>query len=284
MNLSWASSSCSKSTRVPVSKSKISRRELTLCFLRRYEPRCYLFPVFELARRLFLSSVLAVFYPGSTRQVIIGLLGAMLSCIVYFYYEAFTEDDDDVVSAVAQVQLVLVYFAALAIYAADGQDEKEAAFSGVAFGVVLLLIFFASFVVAAYVTLLEIFGYSSLRSVYAGLFTRGSSTAATHRSSSGKLTPDDREEAVEEIAEGLHDGTSATSEQGGDEGVQEVDYNTESPQDSTSLAADVDIANDDRDNTGDIELCVGLSSSQQKQRTNVGREVSLQVVVLATDN
>ena len=161
-----------------------------------------MFPVFELARRLFLSSVLAVIYPGSTRQVIIGLLGAMLSCIVYFYYEAFIEDDDDVVSAVAQVQLVLVYFAALAIYAADGQDEKEAAFSGVAFGVVLLLIFFASYVVAAYVTLLEIFGYSSLRSVYAGLFTRNASSAAAHQSSAGNSVP------AQVIPSDLHDGTS----------------------------------------------------------------------------
>lgn len=41
-----------------------------------YEPRCYLFPIFEVARRLFLSSALAVFYPGSMQQLVVGLLGA----------------------------------------------------------------------------------------------------------------------------------------------------------------------------------------------------------------
>ena len=182
-----------------------------------------MFPVFELARRLFLSSVLAVFYPGSTRQVIIGLLGAMCSCIVYFYYEAFIEDDDDVVSAVAQVQLVLVYFAALAIYAADGRDEQQAAFSGVAFGVVLLLIFFASFVVAAYVTLLEVFGYSSLRSVYASLFTWNSRFAP--KAATGQSGGD----AVEEISSGPHDGRSASDDSG--DAVHSVD----SPHSDTSV-------------------------------------------------
>jgi len=62
-----------------------------------YEPRCYLFPVFELARRLFLSSILAVFFPGSVQQLVVGLLGAMLSYLVYSHYDAFLEDDDDFV-------------------------------------------------------------------------------------------------------------------------------------------------------------------------------------------
>ena len=48
-------------------------------FFEEYEPRCYLFPVFEIVRRLFLSSVLTVLFPGSAQQVVIGLLGAMNS-------------------------------------------------------------------------------------------------------------------------------------------------------------------------------------------------------------
>jgi len=51
-----------------------------------YEPRCYLFPIFEIARRIFLSSVLAVFYPGSTQQVVVGFglaRGAALMLCLY---------------------------------------------------------------------------------------------------------------------------------------------------------------------------------------------------------
>jgi len=104
-----------------------------------FEPRCYMFPIFEVVRRLFLSSVLAVFYPGSLQQVVVGLLGAMLSYVVYVYYEAYIEDDDDVVAIVASGQLVLIYFAALAVYASDISDKKRGVFRGTPFGIVRLL-------------------------------------------------------------------------------------------------------------------------------------------------
>jgi len=128
-----------------------------------YEPRYYLFPVFELVRRLFLSSVLAVFYPGSMQQVVVGLLGAMLSYVVYSYCDAYISNDDDVVAAVAQGQLVLIYFAALAIYTSDVADQKRGVFSNAAFGLLLVLLFLASFIVGAYVTLLEFFGDSEIK-------------------------------------------------------------------------------------------------------------------------
>ena len=131
-----------------------------------YEPRCYLFPVFELGRRLFLSSVLAVFYPGSMQQVVVGLLGAMFSYVVYSYHQGYIEDDDDVVAIVAQGQLVLIYFAALAVYTSDVSDTKRAVFGGLGFGVVLVVIFLSSFVVAVYAILLDVFGDARLRHTY----------------------------------------------------------------------------------------------------------------------
>ena len=74
----------------------------------RYEPRAYLFPVFEMARRLFLTSVLAVCWPGTMQQVSVAMLGAGVSFGVYAFFEAYIEDDDDVVSTVAQAELVLL--------------------------------------------------------------------------------------------------------------------------------------------------------------------------------
>ena len=90
----------------------------------------------------------------------------MLSYVVYSYHQAFLEDDDDVVSVVAGGQLVLIYFAALAVYTADVSDQKRGAFTGIGFGAVLLVIFFASFLVAAYVILLDLFGYTTLRNLW----------------------------------------------------------------------------------------------------------------------
>jgi len=194
-----------------------------------YEPRCYLFPVFELARRLFLSSVLAAFYPGSMQQAVVGLLGAMLSYVVYSHYEAFIEDDDDVVATVAQGQLVLIYFAALAVYTSDVGDEKRGFFSSGLFGAVLILVFFASFIVAVYVTLLEVFGYSSLQRGYRDVaeharrtskrWRRSTATSNSHRrrlpSNGGGGGGDVKEEKLPEDP-GLVNGRSFTDDNGDD--------------------------------------------------------------------
>ena len=129
-----------------------------------YECRCYWFPVFEIVRRLFLSSALAVFYPGKVHQVLVGLLGAMASYVAYSYTEPFIDHDDNVVAAVAQGELVLIYFSALAVYASDLDDENG--FSGKAFGAVLIIVYFTSFLVAAYIIILDLFGYSTLVDVF----------------------------------------------------------------------------------------------------------------------
>lgn len=83
-----------------------------------------MFPVFELVRRVFLSAVLTMLLPGTLSQVAvrrccilfdftqIGLLGALISHRVFTYYSPYIEDTDDVVSEVAQTQLVLIYFSA----------------------------------------------------------------------------------------------------------------------------------------------------------------------------
>ena len=101
----------------------------------------------------------------------------MLSYVFYSYHQAFLEDDDDVVAVVSGGQLVLLYFAALAVYTSDVSDQKQAAFTGVGFGAVLVVIFFASFLVAAYVTVLDVVGYSSLRKFWSA---QGSSSAPVH--------------------------------------------------------------------------------------------------------
>ncbi|KAJ8614593.1 hypothetical protein CTAYLR_004976 [Chrysophaeum taylorii] len=118
-----------------------------------YEPRCFTFPVFEVARRLFLSGVIAVFYPGSMQQV--AMLGSMVSYAVYVYFEAYVEDDDDLVSTVARGQVVPTYFASVVVYAADAAEQKQGIFSSSAFGVILLLVFFSSFICSVYVTLVD---------------------------------------------------------------------------------------------------------------------------------
>ena len=191
----------------------------------------------------------------------------MISYLIYSHFEAFIEDDDDVVSWWAQVQLVLVYFAALAIYAADGQDEKQGVFSGAAFGVVLLLIFFISFVIGACVTLLEYFGYSSLRSVFTDLCTWNSSFA--QREAPGQSGGD----AVEVTSSVRHDGGRSAPEDSGD-AVHSVD----SPHSDASTGV--------RDNKDSdvIDLYVGEDPSSPQPNRKSGTNIVTPVLFSMTED
>ena len=60
-----------------------------------------------------LSIAAQVFFPGSMQQVCVGLLGAMFSFAVHNHERAYIEDDDDVVSSVAEAQLVYTSSVAL---------------------------------------------------------------------------------------------------------------------------------------------------------------------------
>ena len=123
-------------------------------------------------RRLFLSSYLAIFYPGSLQQHLVGLMGAMFSYTVYSFFDAYVDDNDDYVATFASIQLVLTYFGTLSVYASDAADEKDGFFSNLAFGIILVVIFFLAFVVGVVVTLIDIFGrerfYEILNHIAAG--------------------------------------------------------------------------------------------------------------------
>ncbi|KAJ8600066.1 hypothetical protein CTAYLR_001869 [Chrysophaeum taylorii] len=131
-----------------------------------YEPRCIYFPVFESARRIFLTGVLAMFGTGSSSQLALGLFGTLFSYKIFALYQPYVEDDDDVVSEVAQMQLVIIFFAALIIYVSDNLEEREGIFSSNTFGVILVILFLGAFVVAIYFTLINIFGYTLMNDAY----------------------------------------------------------------------------------------------------------------------
>ena len=54
---------------------------------------------------------------------------------------------------------MLTYFGTMSFYAYDVSDENSRYFDNLAFGIVLLIIFFFTFVVGAVVTVIDIFGW-----------------------------------------------------------------------------------------------------------------------------
>ncbi|KAH8046932.1 hypothetical protein JL721_12273 [Aureococcus anophagefferens] len=63
-----------------------------------FEPRCCMFIVYEILRRVFLTGCLVMFLPGSISQIAIGLLGTMISYRIYNYYRPYIEEDDNIIS------------------------------------------------------------------------------------------------------------------------------------------------------------------------------------------
>ena len=103
-----------------------------------YEPRCYLFSVFECLRRIAMTGGLTIFADGGALQIAAGLFVAIVSHRVYSAYEPYISDDDDVLSEVAQTQLVIIFFYAMMAYATENLEEKDGVFSGEIFGFLLV--------------------------------------------------------------------------------------------------------------------------------------------------
>lgn len=99
-----------------------------------------------------------MFYPGSMSQVAVGMCGAMVSYRVFNYFQPYINDDDDIVSEVAQTQLVVLFFAAMIVFVAENLDHKDGIVQSQVFGILLLIIFSASFLVSIYFVLVNVFG------------------------------------------------------------------------------------------------------------------------------
>ena len=166
-----------------------------------YEPRCYLFAVYEMFRRIFLTAALVMFFEGTISQIAVGLLGALISYRVYAHFEPYVEDDDDAVSEVAQTQLVLVFFYALMCYATVNIDEQhDGTWSGVVFTYILVVIFFSVLIVAVWEIVLAAVGRArvhearlsvatSLSSLPRRLASRASSGRAASAAADARASP-----------------------------------------------------------------------------------------------
>jgi hypothetical protein len=80
---------------------------------REYEPRYYWFEFFECIRRLLLTGGTVLFLEGSSTQIVLGMLVALLSIQVYARTQPFLEDSDDVLAMTAQWAVFFTLFGGL---------------------------------------------------------------------------------------------------------------------------------------------------------------------------
>jgi len=117
---------------------RLAEESMALSFLyEAYEERYWWWEVFECVRRLLLTGILVFFEQGSTIQIVVGCLIALLSIKMYSSCRPFVDHKLDPVAETAQWQVFLTLFAALCLRAkvsGDSPQEKEA------FGVLLVLL------------------------------------------------------------------------------------------------------------------------------------------------
>ena len=110
---------------------------------REYEPRCYLFIVFECLRRLALTGMLIFIFPGSPSQIVIGLFVAVFSQGVTTAASPYVDASDENVAIVGQFQIVLIFIASFVLLVKDmpEQDgEPGNLFKGPIFAAVMVTI------------------------------------------------------------------------------------------------------------------------------------------------
>ena len=160
-----------------------------------YEPRCYLFSVFECLRRIAMTGGLTIFADGGALQIAAGLFVAIVSHRVYSAYEPYISDDDDVLSEVAQTQLVFTFFGSLLLYV-EANTEGERGYAGDVFGVIMLLVMLSGFFSACYFVLLDALGREKTHQLQRDFELRMSSSVAAARTSIHELFSDDSAAAV----------------------------------------------------------------------------------------
>ncbi|KAH8074590.1 Nfx1-type zinc finger-containing protein [Aureococcus anophagefferens] len=127
-------------------KLKLRERDESISHLsflfEEYEPRCYLFVVPDLFRKLCMTSLLVFIYPGSATQIATGLLIALISAKVYSYAAPYIEYSDDAVAELAQTQIVIIFFMCLMIFVTKKMEEQSGQpgdlFQGTVFSMVMV--------------------------------------------------------------------------------------------------------------------------------------------------
>ena len=110
---------------------------------RDYEPRTYLFIVFECVRRLALTGMLIFIFPGSASQIVVGLFVAVFSQLIIAAAGPYHEDQDDTLATVGQFQIVLVFISSFVLLVKDIPQQQDGAgdlWKGPAFAGFMLLI------------------------------------------------------------------------------------------------------------------------------------------------
>jgi hypothetical protein len=113
--------------RTKLTKDVRDMKQIAFLF-REYECRYWWFEAFECIRRLMLTGGTVLFLPGSSTQIVIGMLIALMSIQVYARTQPYLADDNDILAMIAQWAVFFTLFSGLLlkinVSQTDGYDSS----------------------------------------------------------------------------------------------------------------------------------------------------------------
>jgi hypothetical protein len=104
-----------------------------------YKPNFWYFEIIETFRRLLFTGFLALIYPGSTKQLVVGYFLSIGSIVLYAWLSPYVDKDVQFSSLLCQGQLSLLFFITILV-------KEKVAISGVFINILLVIsIFFVLF-------------------------------------------------------------------------------------------------------------------------------------------
>lgn len=88
-----------------------------------YELRCYWFEIFECIRKISLIGLPVFFNPGTTPQLVLGLLICFVSFGLYMMYSPYVKEKHDYVSQICQLQIFFALLAGVVLNATPTDQE-----------------------------------------------------------------------------------------------------------------------------------------------------------------
>ncbi|GMH88338.1 hypothetical protein TrST_g13960 [Triparma strigata] len=86
------------------------------------------FELFECARRLMMTGMLIFIKPGSPSQIVVAMIIALFSIVIYVHFEPYEEANEDQLAIVSQLAIFFTLFAALMIRVKADDEWDEAVF------------------------------------------------------------------------------------------------------------------------------------------------------------
>jgi hypothetical protein len=109
-----------------------------------YKPEYWYFEVIETLRRLLLTGFLSLLFPGTTKQLVVGLFVNIFFVILYSFLNPYKEKDLQFISFLCQCQLTMIFF--ISILFKEGVNISSAFIDSMLIISIFLGIFYEIFV------------------------------------------------------------------------------------------------------------------------------------------